>query len=215
MVEEGDGRGGSGGKVTAMRRQADGAEQQGDGEGARRGLVFEGEDGGAGNQRAERADGSHQERGSEGESERFGHQQEAPYAERAGGDLLGGEHFAEAGAADGAEGERGFVVEGKGDVGVLHQDVVAQDRGVAQVFEDGDVDLAILLEPGVAGELKKGEQRERHAGSSGRERFHFAGVFSNCCLAQTRLGLSSSDLANAWRASASRFSLRRLRPSHR
>ena len=215
MVEEGDGRGDSGGKVAAMRRQADGADQQRDGEGARRGLVFEGEDGGAGNQRAERADGGHQQRGSEGESERFGHQQQAPDAERAGDDLLGGEHFAEAGAGDGAEGERGFVVEREGDVGVLHQDVVAQDGGVAQVFEDGDVDLAILLEPGVAGELKEGEQRERHADGSGRERLHFAGVFSNCCLAQTRLGLSSSDLANAWRASASRFSLRRLRPSHR
>ncbi len=135
--------------------------------------------------------------GSEGESERFGHQQESPDTERAGDDLLGGEHFAEAGAGDGAEGEGGFVVEGEGDVGVLHQDVVAQDGGVAQVFEDGDVDLAILLEPGVAGELKEGEQRERHADGSGRERLHFAGVFSNCCLVQTRLGLSSSDLAKA------------------
>ena len=126
-----------------------------------------------------------------------------------------GEHFAESGAGDGAQAERGFVVEREGDVGVLHQDVVAQHGGVAQVLEDGDVDLGILLEPGVAGELEKGQQRERHAGSSGRERLHLAGVFSNCCLAQTRFGLSSSDLVNAWRASASRFSLRRLRPSHR
>ena len=215
MVEECDGRGDSRGKIAAMRRQADGADQERDGEGARRGLVFEGEHGGAGDQRAERTDGGDEQRRSEGESQRFGHQEEAPDAERAGDDLLGGEHFAEAGSGDGAEGERGFVVEGEGDVGVLHQDVVAQDRGVAQVFEDGDVDLAVLLEPGVAGELKEGEQRERSAGSSGRERLHFAGVFSNCCLVQTRLGLSSSDLAKAWRASASRFSLRRLRPSQR
>src|ERR1039457_5989176 len=136
MVEEGGGRGRSGCEVAAVRRQADGADQQGDGKGARRGLVFEGEDGGAGDEGPQRADGSHQQRGSEGEPESFGHQDEAPDAERAGSDLLGGEHFAEAGARGGAEGESGFVVEGKGDVGVLHQDVVAQHRGVAQVVED-------------------------------------------------------------------------------
>ena len=99
--------------------------------------------------------------GAKASPERFGHQQESPDAERAGDDLLGGQHFAEAGAGDGAEGERGFVVEGEGDVRVLHQDVVAQDRGVAQMLQDGDVDLAILLQPGVAGKLKEGEQRER------------------------------------------------------
>ena len=198
-----------------MRREADGAYQQRDGERARRRLVFESEDGGSGNQRAQRTDGSDQERGGEGESERLGHQEQAPDAERAGGDLLGGEHLAEAGARDGAQCKRGLVVQREGDVGMLHQNVVAQDGGVAEVFQDGDVDLAVLLEPGVAGELKEGEQRERQAKSSGRERLHFAGVFSNCCLAQTRLGLSSRDLVKAWRASASRFSLRRLSPSHR
>ena len=44
--------------------------------------------GGTGDQRAERADGGHQQRRSEAESERLGHQQEAPDAERAGDDLL-------------------------------------------------------------------------------------------------------------------------------
>src|ERR1035438_10367561 len=214
MVEEGGRRRDSGGKVTPLRRQADGADHERDGEGARRGLVLEGEDSGSGDQRSERTDCRHQQRRSEGESERFRHQQQAPYAERAGGDLLGGEHFLEACAAHRTEPESRLVVERKGHVGMLHQDVVAQHRGVAQVLQDRDVDLAILLQPGVAGELKKSEQRERYGGSSGRQRFHFAGVFSNCCLAQRRLGLSSRDLANAWRASASRFSLRRLRPSH-
>ena len=203
MVEEGAGRGYSSRKVTAMGRQADGADQQRDGEGARRGFVFEGEDCRARNQRAERTDGSHQQRGGEGEPQRFGHQEEAPYAERAGGDLLGGEYFAEAGAGDGAEGESSFVVESKGDVGVLHQDVVTQDGGVAQMFKDGDVDLAILLQPGVAGELKISEQRERQSGGSGRPGLHFAGVLSSCCFTQTRLGLSASDLVRAWRAGAS------------
>src|SRR4029077_9145242 len=99
-------------------------------------------------------------------------------------------------------------VKREGNVRMLYQDVVAQDGGVAQVFEYGDVDLAILLEPGVAGELKEGEQRERNAGSSGRERLHFAGVFSSCCLAQTRFGVSSSDLAKRWRASGAGFSVR-------
>ncbi len=155
------------------------------------------------------------ERGGEGESERLRHQEQAPYTERAGGDLLGGEHLTEFGASDGAEGKRSLVVQREGDVRVLHQDIVAQDGGVAEMFQDGNVDLAILLEPGVAGELKERQQRERQAEGSGRERLHFAGVFSNCCLVQRRLGLSSRDLVNAWRASASRFSLRRLSPSHR
>ncbi len=99
MVEEGDGSGDSRGEVAAMRRQADGAEQQRDGERARRRLVFEREDGGPGDQRAQRADGGDQERRGEGESERLRHQEQAPDAERARGDLLGGEHLAEAGAA--------------------------------------------------------------------------------------------------------------------
>ena len=38
-------------------------------------------------------------------------------------------------------------------------------------------------------------------------RDHFAAVLSNCCLAQTRLGLRDSDFWNAVRASASRLSL--------
>ena len=197
MVKEGDSRGHSGGKVTAMCRQADRADQQRNCKGPRRGLVFESQYRRTGDQRSQRADRSYQQRGSEGESERFGHQQKSPYADRAGGDLLGAEHFAEARARDGAERPGRFVVKREGDVGVLYQNVIAQNRGVAQVFEDGNVDLAVLLQPGVPRELKEGHERERHAEGSGRERFHFAGVFSNCCLAQTRLGLSSSDLTKA------------------
>src|SRR5947209_7774811 len=105
---------------------------------------------------------------------------------------------------------------------MLDQDVVTQNRGVAQMLQDRHVNLAVLLQPGMAGKLKKGQQRERgHArapangGSVDREPFHFAGVLSSCCFTQIRLGLSSSDFSNAWRASPFLFSLRRLKPSQR
>ena len=103
MVEECGGPGHSGGKVTAVRHQSHGAEHQRDGEGARRGLVFESQHRGPGNERAQRADRRHQQRRSEAESQAFGHQEQAPDAERARDDLLRGEHFAEASARDGAK----------------------------------------------------------------------------------------------------------------
>ena len=80
-----------------MRRQADGTDQKRDGEGAGRRLVLEGEDRGPGDERAERADRGDEQRRTEGESERVGHQVESPDTERAGDDLLDGEHLAEAG----------------------------------------------------------------------------------------------------------------------
>ena len=66
MVEEGDSRGHSRSKVAAMRRQADRADQQRNRKGARRRLVLESQYGRTGNQRAQRADRRHQQRGREG-----------------------------------------------------------------------------------------------------------------------------------------------------
>ncbi len=102
MVEEGDGSGNSRGEVATMRREAESAEQERDGERTRRRLVFERQDGGAGDQRSQGADGGDQERGGERESERLGHQEQAPYAESTRGDLLDGEHLAKVGVGDGA-----------------------------------------------------------------------------------------------------------------
>ena len=98
---------------------------------------------------------------------------------------------------------------------LLHQNLIAQHGRVAQMLQNGDVDLGILLQVRVAGELEKREQRERQSGGGGRPRLHFAGVLSNCCFTQTRLGFSASDFSNAWRASASCLAWRRLTPSHK
>ncbi len=92
--------------------------------------------------------------------ERFGEQEQAPDAEGAGDELLGFQNLAEAEPGGAAQGQRDFVIQGEGDVRVLGDGVVAQDGGIAEVLQDGDVDLRILLQPGVAGELEKGEQRQ-------------------------------------------------------
>src|SRR5471030_2176588 len=149
----------------------------------------------------------------------MGHQNEPPDAQRAGGQLLNGQDLAETQAGKAAEGQGSLVVECEGQVRMLHQDVVTKKRGVAQMLQDRHINLAVLLQPGMAGKLKKGQEREPcHSDNSGcghRKMLHFAGVLSSCCFTQIRLGFSSSDLPKAWRASAFLFSLRKLRPSRR
>ena len=49
-----------------------------------------------------------------------------------------------------AGGERQFVIEGEGNVRVLHDEVAVERAGIAQVFEDGLVDLEVLLQPRMA-----------------------------------------------------------------
>ena len=58
------------------------------------------------------------------------------------------------------EPERQFVIEREGDVRVLHDQVAIENGGIAQMLEDRRVDLRVLLQPGVARELKEGQQRE-------------------------------------------------------
>src|ERR1051326_3609179 len=93
---------------------------------------------------------------------------------------------------------------------MLHQNVVAQGRRIALVLQNRRVNLAVLLQPGMARKAKEGQERDGETEERRRQvqerPLHFAGVLSSCCFAQTRAGFSSSDLANALRASASRLS---------
>src|SRR4051794_31902217 len=98
---------------------------------------------------------------------------------------------------------------------ILRDHVVAEQSRIALLLENRNVDLRVLLQPGVAGELDEAEQRQSGDGGGGPRCLHLAGVLSSCFFTQTRLGFSWSNFVSACRASASLFSLRRLSPSHR
>ena len=152
----------AGAEIPAMSRQAHGADQQRHGEGARRRLVLDRQNRGARNGRAQRTDGGDQQRRAHRKPERFGHQVQAPDAQCAGQHLLEGQHLAETEARQAAQSERRFVVQSVRDERLLDEHLVAQHRGVPQVLEDRRIDLGILLQPGVAWELKECQERERN-----------------------------------------------------
>src|SRR3989442_105126 len=98
---------------------------------------------------------------------------------------------------------------------MLDDQVLIQRRGIPHVLHDGNVNLGVGLQPRVAGELEKIEQSDRKDAGADPEPVYLAGVLSSCCFAHIRLGSSSSDFVNAWRASALRFILRSASPSQR
>jgi hypothetical protein len=61
------------------------------------------------------------------------------------------------------------------------------------VFQNRCVDLRVLLQPGMTGELIKGKESQDHDGGADRPVLHAAGVLSNCSFAHTRRGFNSSD----------------------
>src|SRR6266496_6468760 len=99
-------------------------------------------------------------------------------------------------------------------MGALHQVVVPQRSRVAQMFQNASVNLSILLQPGMSGEVKKREQTNTRERRRNQEAIHWAGVLSSCCLVQRRFGSSSSERSKDLRASAFRRALRCARPSH-
>src|SRR5262249_31883223 len=140
---------------------------------------------------------------------------ESPDSEGAGDGLLRAQHLAKSQTCDTAQGEGALIVQGKCNVWALHQHVLTEHRRIPQVLQDRNVDLGVLLQPGMARELIERQNGQDQAGGGHRPVFHAAGVFSNCSFTQTRRGLSSSDFWKAWRASALRCALRKLSPSHR
>src|ERR1041384_4514088 len=98
---------------------------------------------------------------------------------------------------------------------MLRDHVVAQQRRVALMLEDRDIDLSVLLQPGVAGKPEEGYERESNDRGRDPGPPHLTGVLSSCCFTQTRFGFSSRAFVSACRASASLFSFRRLTPSHK
>ena len=217
MVEERECRRDSRGAISPVRRQADGADRRAAREGARRRLVLQREHRRAGDHDAERADRGDQRAPAKRQVRTPPPAASAPRCRaRASRSAGTASTSRKPSAGDGAQRERDLVVEREGVVRMLRQDVVAQQRRVALMLQDRDVDLRVLLQPGVAGKLEEGQQRQRQRRPRRpRARFIWPGVFSNCCFTHTRFGFSSSDLVSACRASASLFSLRRLTPSHR
>ena len=209
MVQERYRSGDASPRVMAVRDEADREEDERNGEGSRGWLVFGDEDRGTGDFRAEREDGGDQERqaaiGEHGERDEI----DAPEPEAAEEDLLGREDGLETPVSEPAEGEGNFVIYGEGNVRALDQDFAGEHGRIPEVLEYRDVDLGILREVGVAGELKPGQQRQD--GQRGRDpEFcdHWAGVLSSCSFAQTRRGFSSTAFVKAWRAAALLCSLR-------
>src|SRR5437016_1870985 len=109
-----------------------------------------------------------------------------------------------------------IVIQRKGQVWMLADQVFGEHVRVPNVLEDGQVDLRIRLQPAVPRKLEVIQQRNgQDRRADGQSPSHWAGVLSSCCLAHIRFGFSSSDLANAWRAWAFWFCLRRASPSQR
>src|SRR4051812_47876472 len=85
------------------------------------------------------------------------------------------------------------------------------------MLKNGEVNLRVGLQDGVAREPPKAHRSHEDNGGNGPSpvRVHLAGVFSSCCFTHTRFGFSSSAFSNAARASPFRFFLRSASPDHR
>ena len=131
--------------IAAMGRKADGADDKRQREGARGGLVFDDHHGRAGDGRAQRTESGHQHGRSQFEPGCRGHQNQSPDAQSAARDLFRRQHIAESQAGNVAQGESRLIVERVGDVRLLHQNVDAQHRGIAQMLQHRRPYLRVLL----------------------------------------------------------------------
>src|SRR5258706_4270 len=84
-------------------------------------------------------------------------------ATRAGRDLVDRQHLAEPDAGRRPYPERDLVIQRVRQVRLLHYDVIPQRVRIAQVLQDGRINLRVLLQPGVSRKLIKGKKRERQA----------------------------------------------------
>src|SRR5579872_3182948 len=138
-----------------MGDETNGEKDESYGASARDGLVLEDQDCGTDDGCAKRKNRSYEKGQEIGEPHGGDDEKNAPDAEDTDDELFALEHLFEAEIGEPPKGDGCFVIGGESHMWMLDQQIVLEYGWIPDVFKDGDVDLGVGLQPGVAGELEK------------------------------------------------------------